>query len=166
MTLYEKTPGMARAWERLKSKVKVVGPRGCWIVNNTPWYPDVWVDGKRLSGHRVSFMVNKGPLPKGIYACHSCDFKQCINPDHLFPGTHADNMADAAAKGIIKAAMVGDVNRGENNGRSILTMNDVRAIRAAEKRRGYREELCRMFGVSKSTISQIRSNKKWQECVL
>jgi hypothetical protein len=165
LTLYEKTPAMEEAWQRLMAKVKIVGPKGCWIVNNTPWYPSVYVEGRRIGGHRVSYMVNKGPLPKGVYACHDCDFNQCINPDHLFPGTHADNMADAAKKGIIKAAMVGDVNRGENNGRAILTLDQVREIRAVPKRRGYAIALAEKYGVSRFLIYQVRSslNKIWQE---
>lgn len=161
---YLVTPELRKAWERMKAKVRVVGPKGCWVVNNTPWYPKVYVNGKCLAGHRVSFAVNKGPLLDEIYVCHDCDNKPCINPDHLFPGDHAINMADAAKKGIIKAAMVGEVNRGENNGRSILKMEDVKAIRAAPKRRGYAIELAERYGVSRGTIFQIRSNKIWQEC--
>lgn len=163
MKLYQKTDEMVEAWDRLKLKVTVINPKGCWVVNNTNWYPNVYVGGRRMAGHRVSYMVNKGPLLPGIYVCHDCDNKPCINPDHLFPGTHAINMADAAKKGIIKAAMVGDVNRGENNGRAVLTMKDARAIRAIPKRRGYAGQLAEQYGVSRSTIFQIRSNKVWQE---
>lgn len=52
-----------------------------------------------IAAHRFSFLLHVGPIPDGLFILHRCDVKTCVNPTHLWPGTHADNMRDMAAKG-------------------------------------------------------------------
>jgi hypothetical protein len=86
--------------ERLLSKIEI-DDNCCWrwtAYKNSNGYGSFRYLGKNSLAHRISHIVHKGEIPIGIEVCHSCDVADCINPEHLFLGTHNDNMMDAKLK--------------------------------------------------------------------
>lgn len=87
--------------ERLMSKV-VEDNNGCWLftgTDNGTGYGRFKVNGIRKLTHRVSYELHVGLIPIGLFVLHKCDVRNCINPEHLFLGTHQDNADDKMAKG-------------------------------------------------------------------
>lgn len=113
--------------------------------------------GATINAHRVAWMLTYGTIPDGQHVLHRCDNPPCCNPDHLFIGTHQDNMADRTAKFSGK--------RGEDHFRAKLTELDVLEIRKLYKPKtagvGYRS-LAKRFGVSGMNIRNILSGKIWR----
>ncbi len=142
--------------ERLLSKIKINEISGCWewtagLYQNG--YGKLWSEGTTRLAHRISYELHCGDIPKGMHICHSCDNRSCANPEHLFLGTHTENMIDRNAKGRQARP------DGTKNGKAKLTEADVLAIRAAtgiSQRR-----LAEQFDVAQSRISEIRSGKYW-----
>lgn len=73
---------------------------GCWEWNgHTRYgYGFFWFNGKDIRAHRYSYEKFVGKIPRGMFVCHKCDNKKCVNPEHLFIGTEKDNTQDSIEK--------------------------------------------------------------------
>lgn len=115
--------------------------------------------------HRVAWENAHGPIPDGLLVCHHCDNRACVNVDHLFLGTAADNNRDRHQKGRSRGLFrsgpdhPATVRRGERHWQAKLTDRDVAAIRA----RRAAGDLCRViaadYGINEATVSRIEVGK-------
>lgn len=133
---------------------------GCWdwggSKNKNTGYGKVLRGGSgngSVLAHRASWELHNGPIPDGMCVCHRCDNRSCVNPDHLFLGTHADNSADMVAKGRS--------TRGERGGHRSLTEDDVFSIIDEYKDGVSRAAIAKKHGVAKSTIYHIMERRIW-----
>lgn len=113
-------------------------------------------EGKQQRGHRVAWQKAYGPIPEDDHVLHHCDVRACIEPLHLFLGSHLVNMQDMAQKGR-RASF-----RGERNGRSRVCGTEVQAIRSIYgAKMATQKELGALFGIHQTQVSNIVRGKQW-----
>lgn len=126
----------------------------------TNGYGQRWDPSTKRSrfAHRMAWEEANGrPVPEGMFVCHKCDNPKCVNPDHLFIGTHQDNMDDMKRKGR------GSKRHGEDVNTTKLKVSDVVLIKGMlERHKNCGRFLSDWFGVSKMTVSDINTGKTWR----
>ncbi len=133
---------------------------GCWNWYrnlNNKGYGTIYIKNIPILAHRLSFKMHKGKIPKNMCVCHICDNPTCVNPNHLFLGTIAENNADMIKKGRARKA------KGEELPFSKLNTSKVRQIRNLYKTGKYTmRELGIMFSVSHTPIVSLINRKTWK----
>lgn len=158
----KRTPIETRLW----SRIKIGEPSECWpwqgCVNNMG-YGLIGSGGRHKQGngqllaHRVAYELKNGPIPKGLFALHSCDNPPCCNPGHLRAGTRSDNTKDSVSRGRHQSFIA---NRsGETNLNHKLSKKDVLEIRSSSEKNVI---LATRFGVNRKTIYRIKNKEQWQ----
>ena len=141
--------------ERFWSKVNKTN--GCWEWTGRINARGYGAYGKRVA-HRVIWEQIHGPIPSGMCICHHCDNPACVRLDHLFIGTHSDNIKDA----VIKGRVVPPDSRGEKHGRSRLSDNDVYEIRRLYSLGVAHKTIAKMWRISRPNVRAIVYRRNWR----
>jgi len=133
--------------------------KGCYICTShatVVGYPVISRDKKRYRMGRYLYSLKYGPIPEGMFVCHTCDTPKCINIKHFFLGTAQDNSDDMINKGRYKPTY------GTINGQSTLTEKDIINIRSYTYYKGLHKELGKLYNVTQTHIWSIRSKRSWK----
>lgn len=161
----ERTSQSKKSWatpvqDRFFDKVKKT--KKCW-----EWTAYKDKDGygriSSMRAHRVSYEIHKGRIPMGLLVCHTCDNPSCVNPEHLFLGTQKDNSDDMISKG--RHSFGYNPKSGQDNGNSVLTEPEVRAI-FKEGKSNPHKEIADKYNVNTETVRRICNGSTWKHLKL
>lgn len=135
----------------------------CWLWTGAiqrDGYAHGNIGGKTVSSHRYAYEKLVGPIPEGMDLLHSCDVRHCVNPAHLRPGTHRENMDDKMARGraLPTRAKLTEEQVVEIRGKyqRTLSASGKRTLASNAK------ELAALYGVSDGAILCAVSGRTWR----
>lgn len=152
---------------------------GCWLWlgtagGHTPWIYGRILDGKTwLRAHRASYEAFVGEIPEGWLVCHKCDNTMCVNPLHLYAGSHTDNMRDAGDRGRNGMQRHPDKSFVANNSASLRRASGNRhwnvkipqeAIPEIRASTGSHRQVAERYGVKANVIYNIRRGVARKAC--
>ncbi len=152
---------IGQQFSRLIARVPEIVSGKCWVWHGAKTPKGYGNFGGGTKGarwtvycHRVSWEYHNGPIPEGLCVLHRCDNPPCVNPEHLFLGTKAENNADCWLKGRY--------NQGENRWSAKLKEIEIPAIRALLALGFSTVRVGRLFNVSDATIGQVKRGISWK----
>lgn len=135
---------------------------GCWLWTGTigpNGYGTMGIGGNRKLGgktrgvHQVAWMAYRGEIPAGLFVCHHCDMKTCVNPDHLYVAPHAKNMEDAGSRKRMRF--------GKEHHAAILNRGLVIAFRDMARVGFTASQIAARFGFSRSNVRHVLTGYVW-----
>jgi len=151
---YVLKPLLERFWMNVNKATE-----GCWVWRGGKTgagYGALQENKKFILAHRLSYEIHNGAIPEGMVVCHKCDNPSCVNPDHLFIGTQAENMLDKKNKGRAKGA-----HKGGEHALAKLDSAKVCEIRNLMASGVKHREITKKYKISMSTLTDIKSGKTW-----
>lgn len=142
--------------ERFIQKVYPEPNTGCWLwfgSYDKDGYGNFTINRLPVRSHRISYLLFKGEIGDKL-VLHSCDVAGCVNPDHLFLGTHKDNINDKLSKNR--------GSKGENHGMSKLKGEQVREIRSSTCSN---RKLAKKYNVDRKLIIEIKKHNIWKHII-
>lgn len=139
--------------ERFEDKIEKDRKTGCWNWlggKTAEGYGYISIKGRDKRAHRVSYQLFCEEIPEGKVICHTCDNRACVNPKHLFAGTHQENMKDMVNKGRS--------TKGTTNPNSKLTEDQVIAIFSDTR---MHKEIALEYDINKTYVSDIKAGRSW-----
>ncbi len=154
-----------RFWE------KVDKSGDCWVwtaAKRGNGYGAFKIDRKMHQAHRLAYEYTFGKIPEGLFACHKCDNRICVNPHHIFLGTNSDNMKDAWNKGRLVKIRNNDHFRGKINVNASLTREKVLYLKSLLTNKGTKtvKQIAKEEGIKYSTMLAVSSGRYYKSVTL
>lgn len=147
-------PLVIRFWKRV-----VKTEHGCWLFQGRldKGYGHIKENGLIRLAHRYSWELHNGEIPDGLLVCHKCDIRNCVNPAHLFLGTHQDNNDDMWQKGRGKGEHAGETHHSAK-----LRNSQIPQIRRLHSEGNSYKDIALVAGVSAGSIGKIIRGERWK----